>query len=668
MSVKFGSSLTSIGQYAFSGCTNASSFAFAGAPPSVGSSAFGNVKKGARGYYTAVNAAAWEAVIDSQHMWNGLLMGELPRAVAKVVSADVVAGSITLGWNAEDYPDGTTFKILRTVGNESLYQVTSGVTTATFTDVGFSKAGYANNTPCFEPVYYQVEPEFGDLQELRSAALQTRNRYGLFVGIDKYESQSVSDLSACVSDADGWKDAFTTYGGCNVPRRIIDSDGTKENILKALGDLAKRVIPGDTFLYTHSGHGDVDVLLTYKSTGGYTSADITASEFGDALKEFPKGVGVVIVLDTCSSGSIPQVTRKTNSRVLLSATPKLENRSFAESVMGAMKATPKKTRLLSSAPSDETETYPKILSGDEVGWMTAVDPIQDSIAGIYSRDCLQTAGWKYGGADYNKDGMVDFHELGDFADYWLKERNFDEYGMTPQMFSQDILSSICAGRVSSPNVYDKVAAPNPISVSNGAYRVTVDWGEVSCAENYMVVCITNNVTNFYPVTASTTKKTFEGLKPGTVLSVYVKAKNKMDISLPSETVEGVAKSDEDLENRVADYDWQSMCTTSDNPISGNGTINYDKLNIDHDGDGMTSFQECIAGTDPLDDKSKFTAKISIKVNGEPEVTWEPNTPELRATRVYRTLGKQSLTDADWIDITDKDQTAYRFFKVTVDLP
>ena len=73
-SAKFGSSLTSIGQYAFSGCTNASSFAFASAPPSVGSSVFSNVKKGARGYYTAVNAAAWEAVIDSKGYWNGLKM------------------------------------------------------------------------------------------------------------------------------------------------------------------------------------------------------------------------------------------------------------------------------------------------------------------------------------------------------------------------------------------------------------------------------------------------------------------------------------------------------------------------------------------------------------------------------------------------------------------
>ena len=34
----------------------------------------------------------------------------------------------------------------------------------------------------------------------------------------------------------------------------------------------------------------------------------------------------------------------------------------------------------------------------------------------------------------------------------------------------------------------------------------------------------------------------------------------------------------------------------------------------------------------------------------------------------RTLGKTSLSDADWVDVTDKDQSTFRFFKVKVELP
>lgn len=34
----------------------------------------------------------------------------------------------------------------------------------------------------------------------------------------------------------------------------------------------------------------------------------------------------------------------------------------------------------------------------------------------------------------------------------------------------------------------------------------------------------------------------------------------------------------------------------------------------------------------------------------------------------RTLGKKSLEDADWVDVTGKDQSGYRFFKASVELP
>ena len=482
------------------------------------------------------------------------------------------------------------------------------------------------------------------------------------VGIDEYEF--LSHLSACVSDAEGWRTCFSTYGGCTVFNPIVDVFATKEEILGQLGYWASRVKPGDAFFYAHSGHGDVDVLCSYRSSHEYTSEDITASEFASKMMEFPKGVGMVVILDTCNSGSIPSVTRRAQSRKLLSVSSSTTKRSFAESVLSVMNAKPK--RLLSASPSLDETGYPKITSGDEIGWLTAVDPIQYSIDGAYSRDCLQTAGWKFGGADYDRGGTIDFRELGEFATYWFG-RKFDEYGMTPQMFSPDILSATCAGRVPSPDVYHRVSSSGSISATTDeAYRVTVNWSAVEGAERYTIACITNNVTNFYHTTE--TRKTFRDLRPGTVLSVYVKAENKMDVGLPSEIIVGVATNNVDVENRVARYDWSSIDTNSANPINSNGTIDYDKLYIDHDGDGMTSFQECIAGTDPLNDKSKFVAKISIKANGEPEVSWEPNTPELRATRVYRTLGKANLTDADWIDITDKDQSAYRFFKVTVDLP
>lgn len=79
------------------------------------------------------------------------------------------------------------------------------------------------------------------------------------------------------------------------------------------------------------------------------------------------------------------------------------------------------------------------------------------------------------------------------------------------------------------------------------------------------------------------------------------------------------------------------------------------------------WQDYVAGTNPTNENSVFTAKIEM-VDGFPVISWEPDTPELRGTRLYKIYGKQFLTDDDWIDITDKDKSVYHFFKVTVDLP
>ena len=88
---------------------------------------------------------------------------------------------------------------------------------------------------------------------------------------------------------------------------------------------------------------------------------------------------------------------------------------------------------------------------------------------------------------------------------------------------------------------------------------------------------------------------------------------------------------------------------------------------DSSGSALSIWQDFVAGTNPTNENSVFTSKIEI-IDGKPVITWEPDTPELRVTRRYRTLGKKTLLDANWTDITDKDQSEYHFFRVTVDMP
>ena len=107
-------------------------------------------------------------------------------------------------------------------------------------------------------------------------------------------------------------------------------------------------------------------------------------------------------------------------------------------------------------------------------------------------------------------------------------------------------------------------------------------------------------------------------------------------------------------------DYEAMANAQSPGTNGGGKVWPD-------GSTYYMWQDFVAGTNPTNENSVFTAKIEI-VNGEPVVKWEPDTPELRATRVYKTLGKKTLMDKDWVDITNKDQSEYHFFRVTVDLP
>ena len=79
---------------------------------------------------------------------------------------------------------------------------------------------------------------------------------------------------------------------------------------------------------------------------------------------------------------------------------------------------------------------------------------------------------------------------------------------------------------------------------------------------------------------------------------------------------------------------------------------------------MYVWQDYVAGTDPTDPKSQFTAKIEM-VNSEPVVIWSPKLSEAEAAkRVYTTYGKKTLEAGEaWSSVETPAQGVWRFFKV-----
>ena len=85
------------------------------------------------------------------------------------------------------------------------------------------------------------------------------------------------------------------------------------------------------------------------------------------------------------------------------------------------------------------------------------------------------------------------------------------------------------------------------------------------------------------------------------------------------------------------------------------------------GHEFSVWEEYVAGTDPTNTTSVFSAKIEM-VDGVPRITWEPDMNEdgSKNERLYKIWGKEALDDGlDWVSPTN---SLHRFFRVTVEMP
>jgi hypothetical protein len=86
------------------------------------------------------------------------------------------------------------------------------------------------------------------------------------------------------------------------------------------------------------------------------------------------------------------------------------------------------------------------------------------------------------------------------------------------------------------------------------------------------------------------------------------------------------------------------------------------------GNPMFVWQDFVAGTDPTDPASVFTATLAFDAaTGTPIVSWSPElSPAEAAKRKYTVSAKKRITDPDWIPL-DGDAATCNFFRVTVEM-
>jgi len=87
------------------------------------------------------------------------------------------------------------------------------------------------------------------------------------------------------------------------------------------------------------------------------------------------------------------------------------------------------------------------------------------------------------------------------------------------------------------------------------------------------------------------------------------------------------------------------------------------------GSPLYVWQDFVAGTDPTNPASKFTATIDF-VNGHPVINWSPKVDDATLPRIYNVWGKKKLDDDTW-DLLDANSIngydGYNFFKVAVEM-
>ena len=305
--------------------------------------------------------------------------------------------------------------------------------------------------------------------------------YALCVGVGQFQNGRLGALNGTVPDAKNVLSACTdaTHGlwlrnNCFL---MTNSSAKVSSIRDTFHGLATRAKSGDTVLYYHSSHGGDDVICCY-------DADYHADDFADDLARFNAGVRVIMVIDTCGSGSM---FKDGDSECLSGASWK-----FAASVEAR----------LSAIRAEKAAKGVKDAGGPSIGWITACDEGQTSLdtgdGGWFTVPFVKA--WKRNrSTDKNGDDYNDFLEIFNVAAPQATDEERE-----PQRLNDNVLSSVAAWSVKG-TTHVNVVPTTWVEESAEMQQVTGTWSSPVAYDAYGRAFIDGDVgeTLFTPSAAST---------------------------------------------------------------------------------------------------------------------------------------------------------------------
>ncbi len=554
--------------------------------------------------------------------------------------ADPAAESLTLAWEEEQPVEGVTYSVWRGTGEErsAAVCVTNGVTGNTWTDEEYWAA-----EPVLEPLKYWVVADDGGENERVSEAVETRRRYGVFVGLNE-EQGFAADARLCQTLASG----MGGFGECE----LFTGGGVNSGAIRGkVAEFADKAQPGDLFMLYISTHGGEGVLSMANDKDEYD-----VGELQQDVRKFDPGVAVVGVVMACHSGSM--LGNGIGSEKIISWLLDAGAADCRPNIAWVTSCGYGQYSLLRYGGGGNASPTPFGMAFLQNGWR---DGCADGR--------LYGTGWNGG----NGDGMVTFCELARYAAEFAKGYSDDVAPAGVRVENEELLKRLVAGAAGAVGSGQRPDAPAGCSASMGnsdaSIQVRWDLSHDTAVQSYWLFrkgpgettakCVSRFAGNGEfsdPGSIRATGLPAKGLKSPEAFKIYtyhVRAVSPRGVSEASPEASGFAGTTvlrqwlEELGFSVAEG-----IEAADATLAANG---------------RDSILACyVTGLDPNDPDASFKTEL-VREEGawkaKPVGGW-------KAGRIYRVEGKKTMEDEAWTDVTgveDVEAEGWRFFRVGVGL-